>query len=113
MILEHRRTLEENALKIELHRTYESIKPINLIKSTYHEIAASEGLKNELINTSVGLVVGYISKALFESVSHSPLKKLMGTAILFGVTSAIAKHPDAVKSLAAGAFNLIRKSATK
>jgi hypothetical protein len=113
VILESRRTREENALKAELHRTYESIQPINLIKSTYHEIAASQGLKNELINTSVGLVAGYISKALFESLSHSPLKKLIGTAILFGVTSAVAKNPEAVKSLAAGAFNIIRKSATK
>ena len=83
------------------------MKPINIIKNTYREVAASEDLKDNLVNTSVGLVVGYLSKTLFESVSHSPVRKLIGTAILFGVTSAIRKNPDAIKSMAQGLFKMI------
>jgi len=107
-ILEAKRSAEEMALREHLHLTYESIKPINLIKSTYQEVIASQDLKDNLINTSVGLTVGYISKALFEGVSHSPLRKLIGTAILFGITNAVRKNPEAVKSLAKGFFNIVR-----
>jgi hypothetical protein len=109
ILLESKRVAEEAALREQLHLMYEGMRPINLIKSTYHEIAASDSLKTELLNTSVGLVAGYASKALFESVSHSPLRKLFGTAILFGVTSTVAKNPEAVKSFAKGLFKLISR----
>ena len=107
ILLELKRVAEEKSLREQLHITYESMKPINIIKNTYREVAASEDLKDNLVNTSVGLVVGYLSKTLFESVSHSPVRKLIGTAILFGVTSAIRKNPDAIKSMAQGLFKMI------
>jgi hypothetical protein len=108
IVLEAKRSAEELALREHLRLTYESMKPINLIKSTYEEVVASQGLKDDLINTSVGLAVGYVSKALFEGVSHSPLRKLIGTALLFGITNTVRKNPEAVKSLAKGFFNIIR-----
>ena len=111
--LEAKRLSQEKELREQLRLTYESIQPINLIKSTYDQIATSENLKKELINTSIGLAVGYISKSLFEKLSHSPVKKLIGTAILFGVTSTVAKNPDAVKKVAKAAFNLIRHNADR
>ena len=110
ILLELKRAEEEKSLREQLHLTYEGMKPINVIKSTYREVAASEDLKDNLVNTSVGLVVGYLSKTLFESVSHSPVRKLIGTAILFGVTTAVRKNPDAVKSIASGLFKMISGS---
>lgn len=108
IVLESKRIIEEKELKEQLHITYESIKPINIIKTVYNEIAASDNLKTELVNTSVGLVAGYASKVLFESVSHSPIRKLIGTALLFGVTTTVAKHPEKVKTFAKVFFNLIK-----
>ena len=108
LLLEIKRKNEEILLREQLHMTFESIKPINLIKSTYQDVVASQDLKDNLVNTSVGLVVGYISKALFEGASHSPLRKLAGTALLFGITNAVRKNPEAVKSLARGLFRIIR-----
>lgn len=104
--LESKRSTEETELREQLRITYESVKPINLIKSTYEEIVASQGLKDNLINTSIGLTAGYISKAIFEGASHSPLKKLIGTALLFGITNAVRNNPEAVKSMVKGAFNI-------
>ena len=113
ILLEIKRAEEEKALREQLHLTYESMKPINIIKSTYHEVAASENLKDNLVNTSVGLVLGYLSKTLFESVSHSPVRKLIGTAILFGITSAVRKNPEAVKSMAKGLFKTVRSGISR
>jgi hypothetical protein len=108
ILLEAKRSAEELALREHLRLTYESIKPINLIRSTYEEVVASKDLKDDLINTSVGLAVGYVSKTLFEGVSHSPLRKLMGTVLLFGITNAVRKNPEAIKSLSKGFFNILR-----
>ena len=83
------------------------MKPINLIKSTFKEIAASQEIKEDLFNTTVGLTAGYISKVLFEGVSHSPMRKLMGTVLMFGITNVVAKHPETVKSVGRSFFGMI------
>jgi hypothetical protein len=97
--LESKQTEEGKILKMQYLQAYESMKPINIIKSTFKEVSASPALKDELFNTSVGLAAGYVSKILFQGTSHSPLRKLFGTVLMFGITNAVAKHPEVVKSV--------------
>ena len=105
--LEIKQTAEEKILKEQFHIAYESVKPINLIKSTFKEVTASQDLKDNLLNTTIGITAGYLSKKVFEGTTHSPLKKLLGTALMFGITNAVAKNPDTVKAVAKGIFNVI------
>lgn len=107
ILLEIKRKNEELQLREQLHTTFESARPVNLIRSAYQEVVANQDLKDNLVNTSVGLAVGYISERLFEGKSHSPLRKLLGTALLFGVTNVVRKNPEAIKAMAKGLFNLI------
>jgi len=97
--LESKQTEEGKILKMQYLQAYESMKPINIIKSTFKEVSASPALKDELFNISVGLAAGYVSKILFQGTSHSPLRKLFGTVLMFGITNAVAKHPEVVKSV--------------
>ncbi len=97
--VKHRQAEEAKLLKEQFHLVYESIQPINIIKKTFKEAVKSEELRENILNTSVGLVVGYFSKTLFENRKISPLKKLLGAAILFGMTQVIAKNPETVKSI--------------
>jgi len=106
--LESRRDEQQKILKAQLHLVYESIKPLNFIKSTFKEAAASEDLKDDILNTTLGLATGYVSKILFVGVSHSPLRKLLGTVLMFGVTNVVTKHPEAIKSLGKGVFKIIQ-----
>jgi hypothetical protein len=105
--LENKRTEEGRMLKQQYLQAYESMKPINLVKSTFREITASPELKDELFSTSVGLAAGYLSKALFQGASHSPVRKLLGTVLMFGVTNAVARHPEVIKSVGKGLFKMI------
>lgn len=105
--LELKQAVDIKLLKEQFHLAYESIQPINIIKNTFREAVASDELKDNILNTSVGLVVGYLSKMLFERESMSPLKKLLGTAILLGITNTVAKNPEAVKSLGKGFLKII------
>jgi hypothetical protein len=100
--LEIRQAEEGKLLKEQFHLAYESMKPINLIKSTLREVAASGEIKDDVINASVGMTAGYITKAVFQGVTRGPFRNILGTAVMFGVKNIIARNPDAVKS--AGQF---------
>jgi hypothetical protein len=108
--LEIKQAEEGKLLKEQFHFAYESIKPLNLIKSTFKEAVGSTDLKDDVINASVGLTAGYISKAVFEVVTRGPLKNILGTALMFGIKTVIAKNPEALKSVGKFFFkNILRR----
>jgi hypothetical protein len=104
---------EGKMLKQQFHLAYESIKPLNLIKSTFKEAVESPDLKDNIINTSVGLATGYLSKLLFVNVSHNPVRKLLGVALQFGITQMVAKNPEAVKSIGKKLMKIISRKSVK
>jgi hypothetical protein len=105
--LEIKQASERKVLKEQYLLAYESIKPINLVKSTFKEVTASPELKDEILNASIGLATGYLSKVLFQGTSHSPVRKLFGTVLMFGITNAVTNHPEVVKSVGKGVINFI------
>ena len=111
--LEQKRIEEGILIKNEIHHVYESMKPVNLIKNAFKEVAESAEIKDNILNNSIGLMAGYLSKKAFESVTKSPAKKIIGTAIMLGVKNLIAQHPEAVKKVVAGIFNFVRKKLDK
>lgn len=108
--LEQKQLVEADLMKAQFHLAYESVKPINFIKSTIKEVTASQDIKDNLLNTGVGITAGYLSKKLFEGVSHSPLRKLLGTVLMFGITNAVAKNPEVIKAAATGVMKIINGS---
>jgi hypothetical protein len=105
--LEIKQAEQGKLLKEQFHLAYESVKPLNLIKSTFKEAVASGDLKDNVINASVGMTAGYISKAVFEGVTRGPLRKILGTALMFGIKTVVAKNPGTVKSIGQFLFNKI------
>lgn len=97
-LLEVKQAEEAKLLKEQFLEAYESVKPLNLIKNTFKEAVGSGDLKDSIINASVGMTAGYISKAVFQGVTSSPLKKVLGTVLMFGIKSVVAKNPETVKS---------------
>lgn len=106
--LESRQAEESIVLKEQFHVAVESIKPINLIKSAFTEVAESQDLQDNLINSTIGLSAGYLSKVLFQGISGSPVKKILGTALMFGVKNLIAQNPETVKSWGSVFFKIIK-----
>lgn len=100
---------EGQMVKEQFFLTIESIKPINLIKSTFKDAIASHDLKGNIVNTSFGLTAGFLSKLLIQGVVKSPLNRLVGTAVMFGITKLVSKNPETVKSIGKGFFNMIRR----
>ncbi len=111
--LEMRQRTEAALLKEQALLTYESIKPVNMIKNIFRESSESDELRGNLLNTSIGLSAGYASKFLFQGFSGGPVRKILGTAIMFGIKNLVAHNPNTVKKIGSAFFSLIRKLRSK
>jgi hypothetical protein len=89
--LEKKKEAEEAAMKYQFHETYETYKPANILKNTLSEVSASPKFRHNLLNVALGLGAGYLSRRLMVGRQAGILKRVIGTAVQFGVTSLIAK----------------------
>lgn len=96
-ILEIRQEEEGKALKEQFKITYESLKPVNLIKSSIADLANSSELKNNLFESLVSILTGYLSKKLVTSKNSNPFIKILGAVLQFGVTSLIARNAETIR----------------
>ena len=97
-LLETKQANEARLLKEQFMITYESFKPVNLIKNSINELITSPQLKGNILNTTIGLAAGYLSKRVAVGSTHNPLKQLLGTFLKFGVTNIVSKNTDGIKS---------------
>ncbi len=98
-LLELEQTYKAMLLKEQFHLTYESLKPVNLLKGTLKDIITSPNLIDTILGSVVGMATGYISKRIFIGTSGNIIRKLFGSALQVGVTNVVSQHPDAIKSL--------------
>lgn len=81
-------------LKTQFEKTYESLRPFNLIKNTITEVATSPSLKKSILNNAIGLATGYLSKKFLLGSTHNPIKKILGTIVEFGIANFVAKKAN-------------------
>jgi len=97
--LEFEREVQGQLLKDHFFITFESLKPVNLIKNTLHEITSSPYLIDNMLGAIMGIVSGYISRKIAVGASHSMFRKIVGSVLQFGVTNFVAQHPDILKTI--------------
>ena len=100
--LEAQRFLHEQEIKADFHVILNDLKPSNILKQTLHEVQESTPLKHNLLKVAVGLGAGYFSRKMIVGQSAGILKKALGTALQFGITSFIAKKHDQDDNLPSG-----------
>jgi hypothetical protein len=95
-LLQQKQALQLIQLKDQFHKTYESLKPLNLIKSTLHEATDSSEVKNDLLNNVIELASTYLSKKLLGDTSHSPIKRTIGTLLEFAMTTIVGNYSETI-----------------
>lgn len=93
-------------LKEQFHGTYESLKPINLIKSLFHDVTRSPEIKNDFVSNAIGLGTGILSKKLLMGGTHNPIKRMLGTVLEFAIANLVSTHTDDIKNIGG---NLMKK----
>lgn len=82
----------------EFKQTFEALRPVNLIKNTFHELVQSPDFKENLVDSALGLATGFISKKLVVGNTHNPLKQILGVLLQLAITSIVTKNADGIKS---------------
>jgi hypothetical protein len=108
LLLEEKQREQGQLFKAEIHLAYESIQPINIIKKTFKEVFVTLDMKEDILNTSMSWTMGLLSKRLFESVSDSPFKKLLGNILMFGITNVVERNPEFFRTLGANIISVIK-----
>ena len=98
-VIERRQREEGKLLREQFTVTFESLKPVNVLRKMLTDIAEPSALKETLIQTITGLVSGYISRKLLVRSSKNPLLRLAGVLVQYGVTNFVAKNSDSIKAL--------------
>jgi len=106
-LLEVEQAASGQILKEQFYLTYESLKPVNLFKSTLSEAASSPFLLDNIISTVVGLSTGYLSRKIVVGASGNVLRKLIGSVLQLGVTNTVRQNPETVKSIGQFLFQQI------
>ena len=98
-LLEFEHAEKGGQLVAQFHQTYESLKPVNLLRSTLVDISSSPSLISSILGTTVGLATGYLSKKMAVGASANLFRKLFGTIMQISVTHIVAQHPQTIKSI--------------
>jgi hypothetical protein len=98
-LLESRQTQEIVFLREQFHFTYETLKPLNLIKTTFQEVSSSPDLKDNILNNVIGLTTGYLSKKVLVGSTHNPIKQIAGTLLQFAIANVVSKHSETIKAI--------------
>jgi len=97
-LLEIEQEIKGRLLKDHFQRSCESLKPLNLIRSSLIQAASSSNIIDTVLSTAIGLATGYVAKKMVVGVSGNIFRKLFGIILQLVVTKAVAQHPEAVKS---------------
>ena len=110
VLLENKRALELELLKDQLHVTYESLKPINQIKSMFHSGITSTESGNSVLDTAIGLTTGYLSKKILIGGSINPVTRVLGVLLQTIVANVAAKHSGTIKEAGGALLDRIFKN---
>lgn len=96
-LLEIKQAEEEKILKEHLRLTYESLKPVNLLKSTIRDISGSVEIRSGMLETVISILSGYLTQKLIVRPGSNVLTRILGTIMQFGVAGFIAKNAESIR----------------
>jgi hypothetical protein len=105
-LLETEQKNKGELLKKQVMITYESLRPVNLIKNTLKDLFSSSFEGENISGIAAGITGGYLLKKLFVGRSGNPFKKLLGSIIQLGLTNVIAQNSQLIRSFGEGVFRL-------
>lgn len=85
-------------LKDQYYYTYESLKPINILKKAFGQLTTTSEFKGNILNNVIGITTGYLTKKVLLGSTHNPLKRILGTVLQFAITNIATKFSEKQKA---------------
>jgi hypothetical protein len=97
--LEAEQAIKEGLFKEQVYITYESFRPVNVIRRFFRDIFSSKGLGEDLTGTTFGMATGFLIKKLFIGSSGNVFKKLIGSVLQYGLSNFVSRNSEMIKSV--------------
>lgn len=97
--LEIKQKKDLEMIKEDLHEMYESLKPINVIKSTFNGLKESPDVMHNLTDMAIGNAIGFIVRKIFFRDSKNPLRNLAGVAIESLASKIAMRYSDRIMGM--------------
>jgi hypothetical protein len=69
----------------------DSVSPASIIRNTLKDIAVSPDLRNNVINSAIGLGAGFVGRKIYVGNSKNLFRKITGSAVQFMIANFIRK----------------------
>jgi len=103
-LLEEEKAYKGQLLKEQLSVVYESLMPINIIKSTLKKIFGKTDMTDDLSGSAFGIVSGLLLKKVFIGRSGSKFRRLFGSLLQMGISKIISQNSEVIKSIIQSVF---------
>lgn len=108
--LERKRDAEKENLGQTFSDVKESMKPANLVKSSFKKVKESPGLKGSLIAGAIAIGLGIATKKMLTKKSSGVAKKIVGAALKMGLAGVAANNSAILKSSVNKFFKRVLRS---
>ncbi|PXY42334.1 hypothetical protein DMB65_03645 [Flavobacterium cheongpyeongense] len=78
-------------IKEEIGDVKENLKPTNLIRKAVGEINDSIGIRSEIAQSAISILIGYLAKKIVVGKTHSTFKNILGSVLQLAVTTLVSK----------------------
>jgi len=103
-LLEMRQAEEGKVFREQFQITYESLKPVSLIKSSVKELVSFVEMRAGLLETIVSMLSGYFTQKMVIR-SRNPLMKIFMNFLQLGITGVVDKSIESIRNFIAGQIN--------
>jgi hypothetical protein len=92
---------EENLLDLKEHFriSYNKINLENIISETIKKIVSKPLVTDNIINTGLSFIGGYLSKKIIVGNSTNIFKNILGSIVQYGLTSFVYQKPEIINTI--------------
>lgn len=90
---------EAKLLKVHFLESYESLKPINLLKTTFKQVVSNPNLKENIADGIMGMATGFVAKKIIIGSTHNPLSNILGKIIEVVVAKKVVNNAGEIKAI--------------
>lgn len=108
--LERKIQTQEVEMKVDYGRVKENIQPKVIVKNTFSHLAETPEIQRTLVNTVIGIIVGYASKRAVQALSEHTLNRTVENIVGHHLGKLENNNPN---SLLSQGISLFRKFTPK
>jgi hypothetical protein len=101
---------EREIVKQQLKVTYESLKLVNIFKSSIKELTGSTELKGNLFESITALLTGFITNKILVNSKSNIFTRILGLFMQYGVTTLVARNAELIRDFLSGLIDKFLKN---